>query len=107
MNKEKFGLILISAIFVSFIIGAVLQPMNLENSYPEMHQNIFLAITILTASSGLLLWGMCMWDCLGNKQIKSVTMVFAALIVLNWVASIVYYFKYIYRRSHKRAANQE
>jgi small-conductance mechanosensitive channel len=104
MNKEKFGLILVAAIFVSFVIGALLQPMNLENSNPEMHQTIFLTITIVAVSSGLLLWGMCMWDLLGNKQIKSSTLVFAALIVFNWVAAIVYYFKYIYRRSHKRAA---
>jgi len=106
MNKEKFGLILILAIFASFIIGAVLQPLNLENSNPEMHQAIFLTITIVAASSGLLLWGMCMLDCLGNKQIKSSILVFSALIIFNWVASIVYYFKYIYRRSQKQELQQ-
>lgn len=99
MKKDKIGLIFVSAIVVSFIIGAVLQLLNLEKSNPEVHEMIFLTITIVAASSGLLLWGMCIWDSLGNKQIKSPTLVFVVLILFNWVASIIYYFKFIYRKS--------
>ncbi len=86
---------------VSFTIGAVLQSLNPENANPNAHETIFLTITIVAASSGILLWGMCMWDCLGNKEIKSPTLVFGSLILFNWIASIVYYFRFIFGRSKR------
>jgi hypothetical protein len=84
----------------------VLQLLNLENANPEVHKIIFFTIAIFAASSGLLLWGMCIWDCLGNKQIKSQNLVFAALIVFSWVGSIFYYFKFIYKRSERQELRQ-
>ncbi|RII25325.1 MAG: hypothetical protein CXR31_14095 [Geobacter sp.] len=103
MKKENLGIVLISAISVSFIIGTVLQISNLETTNYGIFESIFLALAIVSASSGVLLWGICLWDCLGNKEIKAPYWVFAALFFFNWVASIIYFFKVIYPRNKIKA----
>jgi hypothetical protein len=103
MRKEKLGLILIFAILSSFVIGAALQISNLEKINEGFYQSIFLITAIVASSSGFLLWGICLWDCLGNKKLKSPSWVFSSLILFNWVASIIYFFKIIYPRNKKVA----
>jgi hypothetical protein len=62
-EKENLGLVLISAILGSFIIGAVLQISNLETTNYGIFESIFLALAIVSASSGVLLWGIISEQC--------------------------------------------
>ena len=96
MKKEKSGLFLVVIILCSFFLLTVLKLLVPEESWSkDPIQSISVAIGISAVLSALLLWVICIWDCLGNKRSA---WVYVALFFFNWVAAIIYFFKYIYIR---------
>jgi hypothetical protein len=97
MQKRNFGLFLVYVLVAAFVVAVILRAINLEEISPDTFDVIFITVTIAATLSALCLWVMCMWDCIGNKMlsIKSQTSILIALILFNWVASLVYFFKVI------------
>lgn len=103
MKVEKFSFILMGVFLFSLITLSALQISSFEQTNKGIFESIFIVTGYVSALSLILLWATCIWDCLGNKKLKSRSWVFWSLVLFNWVASIIYFFKFIYPRIKAKA----